>query len=186
MEELRKLEKVQRMVEFVESRGVSNFDQHSNRFLANFILFLIEPCGDLPINHKCSLLSQFMPTLSSAFLQDAYQHHLVTAKPQNTGFQQNLVENALHSCHQTKDYSVLQSCNEDMAMVGLDSMQRANSTLEDFVEELHMEFLSISEFLVEVSDDLVWKFPKTYENLKTSRMTTMIMEILPSVLCLPG
>ncbi|KAH1152730.1 hypothetical protein AAZX31_18G015500 [Glycine max] len=142
MEELRKLEKVQSMLEFMEShsRGVSNSDQHSNRFLANFILFLIEPCGDLSINHKCSLLSHFIPTLSSAFLEDAYQHHLfTTSKQQNSGgFQQSLVGNSLLSCNQMKEYSLLQRCNENAAMVGLDSMQMANSTLEDFCRSYFM------------------------------------------------
>ncbi|XP_017418717.1 uncharacterized protein LOC108329156 isoform X4 [Vigna angularis] len=78
MEELRKLEKVQRMLEFMESRGVSNSNHHSNRFLANFIIFMIQPCGDLAINDKCSVLSLFIPTLSSSFLEDAYQHHHFT------------------------------------------------------------------------------------------------------------
>ncbi|KAG4920121.1 hypothetical protein JHK82_049074 [Glycine max] len=145
MEELRKLEKVQSMLEFMEShsRGVSNSDQHSNRFLANFILFLIEPCGDLSINHKCSLLSHFIPTLSSAFLEDAYQHHLfTTSKQQNSGgFQQSLVGNSLLSCNQMKEYSLLQRCNENAAMVGLDSMQMANSTLEDFLDKMNEKLL---------------------------------------------
>ncbi|KAL2991181.1 hypothetical protein AAZX31_11G245700 [Glycine max] len=138
MEELRKLEKVHSMLEFMESRGVSNLDHHSNRFLANFILFLIEPSGDLAINDKCSLLSQLIPTLSSSFLEDAYQHHLDTTKRENSGFQQSLVENALLGCNQTKEYSSLQNCNENTAMVRLDSMQMANSTLEDFCRSYFM------------------------------------------------
>ncbi|XP_052728341.1 uncharacterized protein LOC108329156 isoform X1 [Vigna angularis] len=86
MEELRKLEKVQRMLEFMESRGVSNSNHHSNRFLANFIIFMIQPCGDLAINDKCSVLSLFIPTLSSSFLEDAYQHHhFTTTSEQSSG-----------------------------------------------------------------------------------------------------
>ncbi|TKY47669.1 hypothetical protein E2542_SST29729 [Spatholobus suberectus] len=138
MEELRKLEKVQRMLEFMESRGVSNSDHHSNRFLANLILLLIEPCGDLGMNDKCCLLSQLIPALSSAFLEDAYQHHLVTTKQENSGFQQSLVGNAMRSCNQTKECSLLQSCNENTPMVGLDSMQMAKSTLEDFCRSYFM------------------------------------------------
>ncbi|XP_020209044.1 uncharacterized protein LOC109793717 isoform X1 [Cajanus cajan] len=139
MEELRKLEKVQSMLEFMESRRVSNSDDHrSNRFLANFILFLIEPCGDLAMNDKCCLLSQFIPTLSPAFLDDAYQHHLVATKQEDSDFQQSLVGSALRSCNQTKEYSLLQSCNESTAMVELDSMQMANSTLEDFCRSYFM------------------------------------------------
>ncbi|KAK7315693.1 hypothetical protein VNO77_34261 [Canavalia gladiata] len=112
------------MVDFMESRGVSNSHHRSNRFLANLILsFFIEPCSDFP--------SSCPHSFSSALLQDAYQHHIVSAKQENIGFQQNLLENALHSCHchQTKEYSLLQSCNENMAMVGLDSMPKANLPL---------------------------------------------------------
>lgn len=66
MEELRNLEKVQRMLEFMDSRGVSNSNHHSNRFLANFIIFMIQPCEGLDINDKCCVLSYFIPTVSSA------------------------------------------------------------------------------------------------------------------------
>ncbi|XP_057430383.1 uncharacterized protein LOC130723380 isoform X2 [Lotus japonicus] len=148
MEELRKLEKVQRMVEFMESRGVSvsTSDHHSNRFLANLMLFLIEPppCGsaaavgesELGMDHKCRLVSHLMPTLSSSFLEDA-QQHLVTEQ-HNTGFQQNHGGNALLSCSQKKERSLLPCCNENMAMVSLDSMEKANSTLEDFCRSYFM------------------------------------------------
>ncbi|KAL2332754.1 hypothetical protein Fmac_013967 [Flemingia macrophylla] len=139
MEELRKLEKVQRMLQFMESRGVSNSeDCRSNRFLANFLLFMIEPCGDLAVDDKCRLLSQFIPTLSPAFLHDAYQHHHVAAEPQNSGFQKSFVGSALRSFNQTKEYSLLRSSNGSTAMVGLDSMQMANSTLEDFCRSYFM------------------------------------------------
>jgi hypothetical protein len=49
------------------------------------------------------------------------------------GFEQNLVGNALRSCSQMKENNMLQSYNENIAMIGMDSMQKANSTLEDFV-----------------------------------------------------
>jgi hypothetical protein len=49
------------------------------------------------------------------------------------GFEQNLVGNALRSCRQMKENNMLQSYNENIAMIGMDSMQKANSTLEDFV-----------------------------------------------------
>lgn len=49
------------------------------------------------------------------------------------GFEQNLVGSSLLSCNQVKENNLSQSYDENMAMVGLDSMQKANSTLEDFV-----------------------------------------------------
>ncbi|WVZ05127.1 hypothetical protein V8G54_018473 [Vigna mungo] len=193
MEELRKLEKVQRMLEFMESRGVSNSNHHSNRFLANFIIFMIQPCGDLAINDKCCVLSHFIPTLSSSFLKDAYQHHhFSTTSEQSCGnalpcpilscFQQSLVGDALLSCNQTEEYSLLQSCNENMPMVGLDSMEMANSTLEDFCRSYlmfhgldvskpqsifkHLPILSFTESYIYQLDKMNEKLLQTPNNEK--------------------
>ncbi|XP_045814518.1 uncharacterized protein LOC123908057 isoform X1 [Trifolium pratense] len=138
MEELRKLEKVQRMVQFMDSRGVSvsNSDHNCNRFLANFMFFLLEPCGELAIDDKCCLISELIPRLSSPFVEDAHQH--IVTEQENSGFEQNLVGNALRSCSQMKENNMLQSYNENIAMIGLDSMQKANSTLEDFCRSYFM------------------------------------------------
>ncbi|CAK8567287.1 unnamed protein product [Lathyrus sativus] len=138
MEELRKLEKVQRMMGFMDSRGVSvsNSDHHCNRFLANFMLFLIEPCGELAIDDKCCLISELMPRLSSSFVEDAYQH--IVTEQENSGFEQNLVGSALRSCNQMKEMNLLQNYDKNIAMIGLDSMQKANSTLEDFCRSYFM------------------------------------------------
>ncbi|XP_061336564.1 uncharacterized protein LOC133283682 isoform X2 [Gastrolobium bilobum] len=90
------------------------------------------------MDDKCCLVSQFMPSLSSAFLEDAYEHHIVTKEENSgTGFEQNLVGNALLSCDRMKEHSLLQSY-DNIAMVGLDSMQKANSTLEDFCRSYFM------------------------------------------------
>lgn len=45
MEELRKLEKVQRVVEFMESKGLAatSSSSNSNRFLAKIMLLLVSP-----------------------------------------------------------------------------------------------------------------------------------------------
>ncbi|XP_017418713.1 uncharacterized protein LOC108329156 isoform X2 [Vigna angularis] len=183
MEELRKLEKVQRMLEFMESRGVSNSNHHSNRFLANFIIFMIQPCGDLAINDKCSVLSLFIPTLSSSFLEDAYQHHhFTTTSEQSSGFQQSLVGDALLSCNQNEEYSLLQSCNDNMPVVGLDSMEMANSTLEDFCRSYlmfhgldvskpqyifkHLPILSFTESYIYQLDKMNEKLLQTPNNEK--------------------
>ncbi|KAL1336594.1 hypothetical protein AAHE18_10G073700 [Arachis hypogaea] len=56
---------------------------------------------------------------------------------ENDGFQQNHVENAFHGCNQL-EYNLLQSYNENKAMVSLDSMEKANSTLEDFCRSYFM------------------------------------------------
>ncbi|KAF7839931.1 EPIDERMAL PATTERNING FACTOR-like protein 1 isoform F [Senna tora] len=145
MEELRKLEQVQRMLDFVESRGVvsssTNSDHHSNRFLANLILFLIQPCGNLDMDEKCGLVCEFMPKLSASFLEEASLclSQDVVIKQENSGCQQNLVGNSLQlSCDQMKYNNLLETNDENLAKVGLDSMQDANSTLEDFCRSYFM------------------------------------------------
>lgn len=174
MEELRKLEKVQRMVSFMDSHGVSvsNSDHHCNRFLANFMLFLLEPCGDLAIDVKCCLISELMPRLSSPFVEDAYQH--VVAEQESNGFEQNLDGNALHSCSQMKDNNLLHGYNENIAMIGLDSMQKANSTLEDFCRSYFMfhgldvsKPQSIFKFLpiLSFTESYIYQLDKMNENL---------------------
>ncbi|KAL1336593.1 hypothetical protein HN51_030959 [Arachis hypogaea] len=144
MEELRKLEKVQRMVQFMESRALlvtPSSNDHGHRFVANLMLFLLQPCGggDLSINDKCSLLSDLMPRLSSEVLEEAsvWISEDLVAMQENDGFQQNHVENAFHGCNQL-EYNLLQSYNENKAMVSLDSMEKANSTLEDFCRSYFM------------------------------------------------
>lgn len=60
----------------------------------------------------------------------------------SVGFQQHIVEKDLQlNCVDKSDSEELQSNYEELAMIGLDAMQRANSTLEDFV--------SVSLFLEE-------------------------------------
>ncbi|XP_019459379.1 PREDICTED: uncharacterized protein LOC109359245 isoform X1 [Lupinus angustifolius] len=143
MEELRKLEKVQRMIKFMDSKNLltSSSSNSSNRFLANLFLFLLEPCGEeLRMNDKFCLVSNLMSNLSDSVLEEAslwLTQDLLT-KEENSGFEQKVVGNALPCCDQIKEYSFSQSCNENMAMVGLDSMQRANSTLEDFCRSYFM------------------------------------------------
>ncbi|GLT33730.1 hypothetical protein SLA2020_082940 [Shorea laevis] len=142
MEELRKLEQVQSVLMFMQSREFldsSNLD--SNRFLANLILLLVQPCGELDIGKKCNLISEYVPKISAVFLEEASQWlGLKTAlhsegKQDNGGYQQSHV-------HGTKigkrHCDSLQVKEKDVAMVGLDAMERANSTLEDFCRSYFM------------------------------------------------
>ncbi|KAG6660995.1 hypothetical protein CIPAW_03G143900 [Carya illinoinensis] len=159
MEELRKLEQVQRMLQFMELRGVaipSNGD--SNRFLANLILLLIQPCGELDLDKKRSLVSEHMSKISTAFLDDASiwlsreditevteevkdkdNRCCMPAHYASLGTCQNLGNNSLQLDYDSWLYAgSLETNFEDMAMVGLDAMQRANSTLEDFCRSYFM------------------------------------------------
>ncbi|GAV69135.1 hypothetical protein CFOL_v3_12636, partial [Cephalotus follicularis] len=119
MEELRNLEELQRTLTFMQTRGVlTSSNHHSNRFLASLIHLLVQPCGDLDMHKKLSLVSQFMPKISVDFLEEA---SLCLSQESDTQMENK----------QTADI-------EELAMIGLDAMQRANSTLEDFCRSYFM------------------------------------------------
>lgn len=136
MEELRKLEQVQKTLKLMQSHGLidssaKNNADDSNRFLANFILLLIQPCGTLDIDRKCQLISDHFPKISAAFLEEAL---LWLCDEGN-----NRTENPVPlECDDEAGVGSLRTYSEDMAMVGFDSMQRANSTLEDFCRSYFM------------------------------------------------
>ncbi|XP_059594509.1 uncharacterized protein LOC100853304 isoform X4 [Vitis vinifera] len=133
MEQLRKLEQVQRTMTLMESGGCSTNHQDSDRFLANLILLLIQPCGELNMETKCSLISEHLPKISVGFLED------VSRSLTEEGGQKNIVQNTFPLSHDTKtDIGHSETDFEDMAMIRLDAMQRANSTLEDFCRSYFM------------------------------------------------
>uniref|UniRef100_A0A5B7BW97 Uncharacterized protein n=1 Tax=Davidia involucrata TaxID=16924 RepID=A0A5B7BW97_DAVIN len=134
MEGLRKLEQVQRTILLMQSRGVinsSNNNADSDRFLANFILLLLQPCGVLDMDTKCQLISEHLSNISVAFLEEALLLLGVEGNEQ-------IEDSAPLHCDDKAGCSLLQTDSEDMAMVGLDAMQRANSTLEDFCRSYFM------------------------------------------------
>lgn len=135
MEELRKLEEVQRMLTFVQSRGIptTSSPDDCSCFLTKLILLLVQPCGELDLGKKCSLVSEYMPKISAAFLDEASKWL------NGEGYEEKSVENALQlACSHKPECSSLDNNSEEMAMVGLDAMQRANSTLEDFCRSYFM------------------------------------------------
>ncbi|XP_048501891.1 uncharacterized protein LOC104895648 isoform X3 [Beta vulgaris subsp. vulgaris] len=143
MEGLKKLEEIQRMLLFMESEGFisgsfsfTSSHSDSHRFLAQFLLFLMEPSGKLSIHNKCTLISQHLPKISPRFLEKA----LVVLPGEQTGILDDSLsvdlnrEDANGGCHGLgTNYA-----SADVALIGLDAMQRANSTLEDFCRSYFM------------------------------------------------
>ncbi|KAJ6682646.1 ATP SYNTHASE SUBUNIT B [Salix koriyanagi] len=123
MEELKKLEEAQRMITLMESHALLSSSSSNNRFLANLFLLLIQQCGDLDFKDKLSLINQHLPKISDSFLEEA-----------------SLLFNRKEAVLQTESKFIANSNGdmEDMALVGLDAMQRANSTLEDFCRSYFM------------------------------------------------
>ncbi|KAJ0098256.1 hypothetical protein Patl1_28219 [Pistacia atlantica] len=129
MEELRKLEQVQRTMSFMQTRGFVSNNQDSDRFLANLILLLVQPCGELIFDKKCSLISKHLPSLSASFLEEASLWLSQGWYMNSACTQQNCIPSSIV---EESECDLLPSNYDERAMVGLDAMQRANSTLEDF------------------------------------------------------
>ncbi|GFY80239.1 hypothetical protein Acr_01g0000520 [Actinidia rufa] len=74
MDELKDLEEAQRTIMSMQSRGLissSYNDSDSNRFLANFTLLMLQPCGGLDMEKKCQLIHENLPKISAVFLEEA-------------------------------------------------------------------------------------------------------------------
>ncbi|CAI9753179.1 unnamed protein product [Fraxinus pennsylvanica] len=134
MERLKKLEQVQRTIHVLQSIDIidpSNKNADSDRFLANFTLLLVQHCGKLDITTKCQLIAEHIAKISTAYLTGTLQC--------DSGEGENQIESAvsLH-CYHKVDPDPVQSISDGVAMVGLDAMLRASSTLEDFCRSYFM------------------------------------------------
>ncbi|GJN02760.1 hypothetical protein PR202_ga20142 [Eleusine coracana subsp. coracana] len=199
MEALLELEKVQRVLSFISSRGLSDASSRgaaADRFLAQFILFLarsdgvseisvlfssfvsVQPFDSLSMERKLLLVSELLRKASPDTLEEV--KHLATLEDDQDLSSQSLLQ-PNKKCKMHEEKLTIQAS----PVVGFDAMTRANSTLEDFisiedvmraihlksfdyrvlnllmyqltgqqVNDLHMDFLSVSELLVEISDDL--------------------------------
>ncbi|KAH9712958.1 ATP synthase subunit b [Citrus sinensis] len=193
MEELRKLEQVQETLSFMQSRGVvvssSDNNDDSNRFLANLILLLVvnflpalalpsacfccfpfilkenltdfhalkvQPSGKLDMAEKCSLILEYVPKLSASFLEEALPR-LSQEGTQVNCFRSGIVNE--------------NDCGE--ALVGLDGMQRANSTLEDFLD-------SLNEKIVNMPTDGVTVSERGFEEKAYEKQVSKLIDILKS------
>ncbi|KAM3360485.1 putative protein isoform X4 [Capsicum galapagoense] len=133
MEGLRKLENVQKIIQIMESHAIIT-DTHtatSLRFLADLTLLLVSPCCELDIDAKCQLIIDHVPKFSHAFFEEALQctseqgvEEMVSTSPLDCG--DKIIP----------DPSKVGS--DDLPMIGLEAMQRANSTLEDFCRSYFM------------------------------------------------
>ncbi|KAA3479874.1 ATP synthase subunit b 2 [Gossypium australe] len=120
MEELRKLEQLHTTLTFMQSHNfVPSSTLDSNRFIANLILLLLQPCGELNLDMKLRLLSEYLPKFwtLNIYIADYQEVNDPSGK---------------------KDCLPLQINHEEVAMVGLEAMERANSTLEDFCRSYFM------------------------------------------------
>ncbi|XP_010273017.1 PREDICTED: uncharacterized protein LOC104608664 isoform X2 [Nelumbo nucifera] len=133
MEALKKLEEVQRMLAFMQTRGLSSSHHDSDRFLADFMLFMVQPSGMLNMYQKCHLMSELLAKISAEVFEEAVLW--LTGE----SYEQNCAEQPSQLCLDNKiDLGSLRANTEEIAMVGLDAIERANSTLEDFCRSYFM------------------------------------------------
>ncbi|KAG9141839.1 hypothetical protein Leryth_013959 [Lithospermum erythrorhizon] len=147
MEALQKLQQIQKIIDLMHSNGlvnqqnaINNSDSDSYRFIANFSLFMLQPCGDLNFTRKCELISEYMPKISDTFLVEAQQRvdNEVTLQFDRCSPSSSIQKEGA-TPFPCGDNSQPQKTNfEEFAMIGLDAMQRANSTLEDFCRSYFM------------------------------------------------
>ncbi|CAG7911584.1 unnamed protein product [Brassica rapa] len=154
MEELRRLEKLQSVVSAVSSHGLLTSDHESSsfssssRFISELVLFLVQPCGDLDIESKLVLVCDFIPKVSGRFLDEISRsiQRDDEAKPLITSSVESQKSCVKRSAMDNVDPYAAQKDQQVVAMVGLDAMKRANSTLEDFSRSYFMfHQLEISE-----------------------------------------
>ncbi|XP_066345211.1 uncharacterized protein [Miscanthus floridulus] len=137
MEALLELEKVQRVLSLMSSRGLSHTDSSggggadADRFLAQFLLFMVQPFDSLTVENKFLLVSELLPKATPDTLEEV-QHltHLEANQDISSGgLLQPIKKFKMHA-----EKSTIQA----VPMVGFDAMTRAKSTLEDFCRSYFM------------------------------------------------
>ncbi|KAF3628209.1 hypothetical protein FXO38_04523 [Capsicum annuum] len=100
---------------------------------SNMKTLKVSPCCELDIDAKCQLIIDHVPKFSHAFFEEALQctseqgvEEMVSTSPLDCG--DKIIP----------DPSKVRS--DDLPMIGLEAMQRANSTLEDFQSKSYFKF----------------------------------------------
>ncbi|CAH8270664.1 unnamed protein product [Arabidopsis lyrata] len=146
MEELKRLEKFQSVVSSITCHGLlssssTSDSASSSRFISNLVLLLVQPCGELDLESKLGLVSEFLPKISGPFLEkisSSLELDDEATTPVNTISAESAKSCVKRSVMGNVDPFMSQKNQEVVAMVGLDAMKRANSTLEDFSRSYFM------------------------------------------------
>uniref|UniRef100_A0A0E0P9W9 Uncharacterized protein n=1 Tax=Oryza rufipogon TaxID=4529 RepID=A0A0E0P9W9_ORYRU len=155
MEALLKLEKVQRVLSLMGSRGLSGSGSDSgasdggggDRFLAHFLLFLVQPFDSLSMEKKALLVSDLLRKVNVDTLEEVC--HLGSIEctsgegriiPASTSDQDISSGDPLQPNKKLKLHAEKLTVQE-APMVGFHAMRRANSTIEDFVRTVRSYFM---------------------------------------------
>ncbi|KMZ56343.1 hypothetical protein ZOSMA_96G00170 [Zostera marina] len=134
MEGLMKLEKVQRVITTMKDQNIASGNPEKDRFLAEFFIFMAQPSGTLSMDDKRDLISDHLPRNSLRKLEEACDC-VVDEECWK-------ISEVLPSCsHLGCDKEEHPSTGDDLGnqiMVGIEAMQHANSTFEDFCRSYFM------------------------------------------------
>ncbi|CAN6241546.1 unnamed protein product [Urochloa humidicola] len=127
MEALRELERVQRVLSLMSSRGFGDTGgAAADRFLAQFLLFMVRPADSLSLEKKFLLVSELLGKVTPDALEEV--EHLTRLEAD-----QDISSGALIQPSKKFKTHAEKSTIQAAPMVGFDAMTRARSTLEDFV-----------------------------------------------------
>ncbi|CAM0904398.1 unnamed protein product [Alopecurus aequalis] len=135
MEALLELEKVQRVLSLMGSRGLSDSTAGGgggDRFLAHFLLFLAQPFDSLSMEKKVLLASELLREVNSETLEKV--QHLVSQEGTNSEEEVRIIPHLPYLLRPSKKLKMnaKKLTIQDVPMIRYDAMTRANSTLEDF------------------------------------------------------
>ncbi|CAO2035266.1 unnamed protein product [Urochloa humidicola] len=137
MEALRELERVQKVLSLMSSRGPCDTGSSgdgsaaADRFLAQFLLFMVRPADSLSLEKKFLLVSELLGKVTPDTLEEV-QHLTRLEADQDISSGALLQPSKKFMTHAEK--STIQAA----PMVGFDAMTRAKSTLEDFCRSYFM------------------------------------------------
>ncbi|RCV33886.1 hypothetical protein SETIT_7G118700v2 [Setaria italica] len=142
MEALRELERVQRVLSLMSSRGLcdtgsSGGGAAADRFLAQFLLFMVQPSESLTMENKFLLVSELLGKATPDTMEEV--HHLTHLEgSHHLEADQNISSGALLQPNKKFKMHAEKSTIQAVPMVGFDAMTRAKSTLEDFCRSYFM------------------------------------------------
>ncbi|XP_039818327.1 uncharacterized protein LOC120680828 isoform X5 [Panicum virgatum] len=145
MEALLELERVQRVLSLMSSRGLCSTGSGgggdggggADRFLAQFLLFMVQPFDSLSMEKKFLLVSEMLGKVTPDTMEEV--QHLSRLEGSNCiDADPDISSGALLQPNKKFKMQADKSTIQAAPMVGFDAMTRAKSTLEDFCRSYFM------------------------------------------------
>ncbi|XP_062225797.1 uncharacterized protein LOC133924329 [Phragmites australis] len=139
MEALLELEKVQRVLSLMSSRGLSGYGGGgADRFLAQFLLFMVQPFDSLSMEKKFLLISELLRKATPDTLEEVQHLTIWKIRTLSNAADQDIPSGASLQPNKKFKMHAEKLTIQAVPVVGFDAMTRANSTLEDFCRSYFM------------------------------------------------